>query len=86
MNKHLVGPRDTDPGPRERAPAWRITMEAKLQSLKVAELKELLQAGSLPVTGNKADLVRRLLEHPEATQSLQRYVDLPTQCRRHGHE
>lgn len=49
-------------------------MEAKLQLLKVTELKELLQAAELPVSGNKADLIKRLLENPEATKSLQSYV------------
>ncbi|KAI2466723.1 hypothetical protein F4781DRAFT_434126 [Annulohypoxylon bovei var. microspora] len=32
-------------------------------SLKVPELKKLLQEKSLPVTGNKADLIARLQEH-----------------------
>ncbi|WFD04657.1 hypothetical protein MOBT1_003371 [Malassezia obtusa] len=45
-------------------------MEAKLQSLKVPELKELLQNASLPLTGNKPDLIKRLLENPSATASL----------------
>lgn len=45
-------------------------MEAKLQSLKVAELKDLLQSASLPVTGNKPDLIKRLLENPEAAKSV----------------
>lgn len=49
-------------------------MEAKLQSLKVPELKELLQAAELPVSGNKADLIKRLLENPQATASLEMYV------------
>ncbi|WFD32033.1 hypothetical protein MSPP1_003075 [Malassezia sp. CBS 17886] len=50
-------------------------MEAQLQSLKVAELKDLLIAASLPVTGNKPDLVKRLLEHPEATKKLEQEAD-----------
>jgi len=52
------------------------TMEAKLQSLKVPELKELLQTADLPVSGNKADLIKRLLENPKATASLETYVDI----------
>lgn len=47
------------------------TMEAKLQSYKVAELKELLQAADLSTSGNKPDLIKRLLENPEATKSLE---------------
>ncbi|OTA67168.1 hypothetical protein K449DRAFT_409814 [Hypoxylon sp. EC38] len=35
-------------------------------SLKVPELKKLLQEKSLPVTGNKADLIARLQEHDKA--------------------
>ena len=50
------------------------TMEAKLQSLKVPELKELLQAADLPVSGNKAELIKRLLENPKSTASLETYV------------
>ena len=46
-------------------------MEAKLQALKVAELKELLHSAQLPTSGNKPDLVKRLLENPDATQTLQ---------------
>ncbi|PKI82308.1 hypothetical protein MVES_003787 [Malassezia vespertilionis] len=46
-------------------------MEAKLQSLRVPELKELLQAASLPTTGNKPDLLKRLLENSAATESLE---------------
>ncbi|WFD39419.1 uncharacterized protein MJAP1_002396 [Malassezia japonica] len=45
-------------------------MEAQLQSLKVPELKDLLQKASLPITGNKPDLIKRLLENPAATASL----------------
>jgi SAP domain-containing ribonucleoprotein len=46
------------------------TMEAKLQSLKVAELKALLTSAGLAVSGNKPDLIQRLLENPAATASL----------------
>ncbi|KAI1102516.1 hypothetical protein F4804DRAFT_262569 [Jackrogersella minutella] len=35
-------------------------------SLKVPELKKLLQEQSLPVTGNKADLIARLQEHDKS--------------------
>ena len=45
-------------------------MEATLSALKVTELKALLQQAQLPATGNKADLVARLLQHPQATSSL----------------
>lgn len=45
-------------------------MEAKLQALKVPELKKLLQDANLPVSGAKAELIKRLLEAPEATSSL----------------
>lgn len=45
-------------------------MESKLQALKVVDLKKLLQDANLPVSGAKADLVKRLLENPEATSSL----------------
>lgn len=45
-------------------------MESKLQSLKVAELKQLLTAAGLAVSGNKPDLIQRLLENPQATASL----------------
>lgn len=48
----------------------RTTMEAKLQSLKVPELKELLQKAHLSAAGNKPDLIKRLLENPQATESL----------------
>lgn len=37
-------------------------------SLKVPELKKLLQEKQLPVTGNKADLIARLQEHDKATE------------------
>lgn len=45
-------------------------MESKLASLKVADLKQLLTAAGLPVSGNKPDLIQRLLENPAATASL----------------
>lgn len=53
-------------------------MEAQLQSLKVPELKDLLQKASLPITGNKPDLIKRLLENPAATASLGGYVAMLT--------
>lgn len=37
-------------------------------SLKVPELKKLLQEKQLPVTGNKADLIARLQEHDKAKE------------------
>ena len=45
-------------------------MEAKLQSLKVPELKALLTAAGLSVSGNKPDLIQRLVDNPAATASL----------------
>lgn len=45
-------------------------MESKLQSLKVPELKAVLTKASLPATGVKADLIKRLLENPTATAHL----------------
>lgn len=45
-------------------------MEAKLQTLKVADLKKLLQDAKLPVSGAKAELVKRLMENPEAAASV----------------
>lgn len=45
-------------------------MEAKLQALKVPELKALLTTANLSTTGVKADLIARLLENPQATASL----------------
>lgn len=53
------------------------TMEAQLQGLKVSQLKQLLQAASLPHSGNKADLVLRLLENPQATASLSQEKEAP---------
>jgi hypothetical protein len=40
-----------------------IRMEDELKKLKVAELKEKLQALQLPTTGKKDELIARLLEH-----------------------
>uniref|UniRef100_A0ACC2J618 Uncharacterized protein n=1 Tax=Nemania bipapillata TaxID=110536 RepID=A0ACC2J618_9PEZI len=37
-------------------------------TLKVPELKKLLQEKQLPVTGNKADLIARLQEHDKANE------------------
>ncbi|WFD44808.1 Box C/D snoRNA accumulation [Malassezia psittaci] len=54
-------------------------MESKLQSLKVPELKELLTKASLPITGNKPDLIQRLLENPSATTSLTSTETEPSQ-------
>ena len=45
-------------------------MEARLESMKVPELKQLLSAAGLTVSGVKADLVKRLLENPAATAGL----------------
>lgn len=45
-------------------------MEAKLQALKVPELKKLLQDANLTISGTKAELIKRLLESPDATASL----------------
>ena len=49
-------------------------MEAKLQTFKVAELKDLLLRANLSTSGNKPDLIKRLLENPEATKSLEASV------------
>ncbi|WFD00747.1 hypothetical protein MYAM1_003499 [Malassezia yamatoensis] len=54
-------------------------MESKLQSLKVPELKELLTKASLPINGNKPDLIQRLLENPSATTSLSSTETEPSQ-------
>ncbi|KAI0157390.1 hypothetical protein GGR57DRAFT_461750 [Xylariaceae sp. FL1272] len=43
-------------------------MAENYQAFKVPELKKLLQEKSLPVTGNKADLVARLEEHDKASE------------------
>lgn len=37
-------------------------------ALKVPELKKLLQEKSLPITGNKADLIARLQEHDKSQE------------------
>ncbi|KAI1753598.1 hypothetical protein F4782DRAFT_496950 [Xylaria castorea] len=42
---------------------------ADYASLKVPELKKLLQEKQLPVTGNKADLIARLQEHDKANEA-----------------
>ncbi len=41
---------------------------ADYATLKVPELKKLLQEKQLPVTGNKADLIARLQEHDKANE------------------
>lgn len=41
----------------------------ELKKLKVAELKEKLQALGLPVAGKKDELVARLLEHHDAAHA-----------------
>ena len=40
-------------------------------ALKVPELKKLLQEKSLPITGNKADLIARLQEHDQSLEKPQ---------------
>lgn len=55
----------------KRVARYPHTMEAKLQSLRVPELKELLQKADLATAGNKPDLIKRLLENPSATASLE---------------
>ncbi|PWN34190.1 uncharacterized protein FA14DRAFT_191266 [Meira miltonrushii] len=45
-------------------------MEAQLQALKVVDLKKLLGDAALPQSGTKAELIKRLLENPSATASL----------------
>lgn len=45
-------------------------METKLQALRVTDLKALLTSAGLSVSGNKPDLIQRLLENPSATASL----------------
>lgn len=42
---------------------------ADYSSLKVPELKKLLQEKQLPVTGNKADLIARLQEHDKTQEA-----------------
>ena len=45
-------------------------MESKLQALKVTDLKKLLQDANLPVSGTKAELIKRLIENPSAAASV----------------
>lgn len=47
-----------------------VKMEAQLQALKVVDLKKLLGDASLPQSGTKAELIKRLLENPTAIASL----------------
>ncbi len=48
--------------PAEEAPAEEAAPSADYNSMKVAELKELLKAAGKPVSGKKADLIARLSE------------------------
>ena len=48
--------------PAKKAPAEEATPSADYDSMKVAELKELLKAAGKPVSGKKADLIARLNE------------------------
>jgi len=48
--------------PAEKAPAKEAAPSADYDSMKVAELKELLKAAGKPVSGKKADLIARLNE------------------------
>jgi small subunit ribosomal protein S3Ae len=48
--------------PAEEAPAEKAAPSADYDSMKVAELKELLKAAGKPVSGKKADLIARLNE------------------------
>jgi len=48
--------------PAEEAPAEEAAPTADYESMKVAELKELLKAAGKPVSGKKADLIARLNE------------------------
>ncbi|MAE78666.1 MAG: 30S ribosomal protein S2, partial [Euryarchaeota archaeon] len=48
--------------PAEEAPAEEAAPSADYESMKVAELKELLKAAGKPVSGKKADLIARLNE------------------------
>lgn len=50
------------------SPAFHPAMADKYSALKVPELKKLLQEKSLPVAGNKADLIARLVEHDKAQE------------------
>merc|ERR1712060_954918 len=40
-----------------------MVSESELEAKKVAELKDMLKEKGLPQTGNKPDLIARLLEH-----------------------
>ncbi|MEZ8008548.1 MAG: SAP domain-containing protein, partial [Candidatus Poseidoniaceae archaeon] len=48
--------------PAKAAPAEKAAPSADYDSMKVAELKELLKAAGKPVSGKKADLITRLNE------------------------
>jgi small subunit ribosomal protein S3Ae len=48
--------------PAEEAPAEEAAPSADYDSMKVAELKDLLKAAGKPVSGKKADLIARLNE------------------------
>mmetsp|Transcript_105937 Transcript_105937/g.188413 ORF Transcript_105937/g.188413 Transcript_105937/m.188413 type:complete len:999 (+) Transcript_105937:5-3001(+) len=50
---------------KEEASAKDLTAE-ELEKLTVVQLKEKLKAASLPVSGNKADLIKRLLDNAKA--------------------
>ena len=52
----------SDKAPAEEAPAEEAAPSADYDSMKVAELKELLKAAGKPVSGKKADLIARLNE------------------------
>jgi len=61
----------------DRPTSGSVKMEAKLQSLKVPELKELLHGAGLAVTGNKPDLIKRALENPQVLEKVEGYVHDP---------
>ena len=46
-----------------------ISTREKLQELKITELKELLRKSNQKVTGNKADLVNRILSHQQESST-----------------
>ena len=52
----------SEKAPAEEAPAEEAAPSADYDSMKVAELKELLKAAGKPVSGKKADLIARLNE------------------------
>jgi small subunit ribosomal protein S3Ae len=52
----------SDKAPAEAAPAEEAAPSADYDSMKVAELKELLKAAGKPVSGKKSDLIARLNE------------------------